>query len=70
MNQLQQETRELHETIERQQRDTENHKADVEQKRETLEGQVLAMQGGKFQHSNSVLYIFYIVFLGLLPLLG
>jgi len=47
VNQLRQETQRLNklrETIQRKLRDTENHKADVEQQRETLKGQVLAME--------------------------
>ena len=53
MNQLKQETQRLNkvrEGIQRKLRDVENHKMDVEQQRETLRSQVMAMERGPPQN--------------------
>ena len=50
MNQLKQETQKLNklrEGIQRKLRDVENHKLEVEQQRETLKSQVMAMERGR-----------------------
>ena len=50
MNQLKQETQKLNklrEGIQRKLRDVESHRADVEQQRETLRSQVMAIERGR-----------------------
>jgi len=57
MNQLKVETQKLNklrEGIQRKLRDVENHKLEVEQQRETLRNQVLAMERGRRSISSSV----------------